>query len=120
MEIRVRGKHRPVPKPLQQFASAKLSHLGRFLKTITTIDVELYRDGRHRSGDGQVARVTVSTAGPVFRARAVATDFTTAVDVAYERLERKLKEFKRKRSGRPPHSRTKGAPTDKVRAVSPY
>lgn len=118
MEIRVRGKHNNVSKSLQDFAVKKLEHLGKYLSTIKEIDVELYTDGQPKTRGGEVAHVTVATTGPVFRAKATSEDLRTSVDIAYERLERKLKEFKRRRSGRPPHSRPKGAPTDIVKEVS--
>lgn len=119
MDIQVRGRHQQVPKALREFAVNKLEHLSRYLSTITSIDVELYEDGRHRSGDGRVARVTVVTGGPVFRAKATSSDLRASVDIAYDRLERKLKEFKRKRSGKPPHSRMKAATADRVSENSP-
>jgi ribosomal subunit interface protein len=111
MEIRVRGKH-PVPKALQGLAKRKLEHLPRYLQTITTIDVELYVDGRPKSGRGHVAHVAVLTTGPIFRAKAASTDFTLSLTLVAERLERKLKEFKRRRSGRPAHYRQKVKPAD--------
>lgn len=119
MDIRVRGRHQRVPRSLQEFAVAKLEHLSRYLSTITSIDVELYEDGRHRTGDGRVARVTVITGGPVFRAKATSSDLRASVDIAHDRLERKLKEFKRKRSGKPRHSRTKAATADRVSEIGP-
>jgi ribosomal subunit interface protein len=112
MEITVRGRHEHVPQSLQEFAVRKLEHLGRYLSTITSIDVELYEDGSPKTGNGRVARVTVSTSGPTFRSKVDSTDLRASIDIAYERLERKLKEFKRKRSGRPPHSRPKASPAD--------
>jgi ribosomal subunit interface protein len=112
MEITVRGRHEHVPRPLQEFAVRKLEHLSRYLSTINSIDVELYEDGSPKTGNGRVARVTVSTSGPTFRAKADSTDLRASIDIAYERLERKLKEFKRKRSGKPAHSRLKAPPAD--------
>jgi hypothetical protein len=49
------------------------------------------------------------TSGPVFRSRVVCDDPMAGIDVAVERLSRRLKEFKRRRSGRPLHSRPKTA-----------
>ncbi|MGH2811245.1 MAG: ribosome hibernation-promoting factor, HPF/YfiA family [Actinomycetota bacterium] len=112
MEITVRGKHHPVPATLQEFAVHKLEHLGRYLTTITTIDCELFQDGKPKDGRGMVAYVKVATHGPVFRARAVTGDHRASVDIAYERLERQIKEFKRRRSGKPQHSRPKASATD--------
>jgi ribosomal subunit interface protein len=114
MDITVRGKHEPVPKHLADIALEKFEHLHRYLSTITAIDVQLYEDGAPKTGDGRIARVTVKTSGPRFVAKATSDDLKTSIDIAYERLERKLKEFKRRRSGKPAHSRLKAAPADRV------
>lgn len=114
MDITVRGKHEQVPKHLSEFAQQKFEHLQRYLSTITAIDVQLYEDGSPKAGDGRVARVTVKTTGPQFVSKATSDDLKTSIDIAYERLERKLTEFKRKRSGKPAHSRLKAAPADRV------
>ena len=104
MEVTVHGKHSRIPAATQRFAIEKLSHLARFLPTITSIDIELYEDGKKsRTGRSHVADVAVRTSGPVFRSRAVAATYRGSVDLAYERLERRVKEFKRRRSGKPPH-----------------
>jgi ribosome-associated translation inhibitor RaiA len=51
--------------------------------------------------------VAVLTSGPVFRSRVTCDDPVAGIDIAVERLSRRLKEFKRRRSGRPLHSRPK-------------
>ena len=113
MEIEVRGRHTPVPSVLRTFTTRKLEHLGTYLSTITRIDVELYQDGQQKTGGGQVAKVTVSTSGPVFRSKATSEDLRSSVEICYERLERRLKDFKRRRSGRPLHSRSKTKSADR-------
>ena len=118
MEITVHGKHSYVAKPLQKFAIEKMEHLGKYLSTITTIDVELYEDGKPKNGNSHVAHVTVSTSGPVFRTKVTSDDPRAGIDIAQARLERRLKEFKRKRSGKPLHSRPKAVAADRVRVTS--
>jgi ribosomal subunit interface protein len=83
--------------------------LGRFLRTITSIDVEVDRDGGRNRSNAFLVRVSVMTSGPVFRSKVVCDDPMEGIDVAVERLSRRLKEFKRRRSGRPLHSRPKTA-----------
>jgi ribosomal subunit interface protein len=110
VEIIVRSQHGHVPQPLANLASAKVEGLGRFLSTIQTIAVEVDRDGNPSRGGGYLIRVAVATAGPVFRSRVSCDDPMTGVDLAVDRLSRRLKEFKRRRSGRPLHSRPKTGP----------
>ena len=82
--------------------------LGKFLSSIQTIDVEVDRDG-HLTRGAYLVRVAVATTGPVFRSRVTCDDPVAGIDIAVERLSRRLKEFKRRRSGRPLHSRPKTA-----------
>lgn len=112
MEVTVRDRHSDVPEGLRRFAIQKVEHLGKYLSTITAIDVELTRDGKPKSDSEYLADLTVATSGPVFRARGSAGDPHAAIDEAVQRLSRQLKEFKRRRSGRPPHSRPKVISTD--------
>jgi len=119
LQINVHGRHGRVPVKLQRFAVDKLEHLGRYLSTITTIDVELFEDGKHKAGDNHVVHVTVSANGPVFRSRVTSTDPHACIDIAAGRLERSIKEFKRKRSGKPAHSRPKVESPDNLKEASP-
>lgn len=117
MDIRVRGRHGQddIPEPTRKLAIRKLEHLPRYLRTITSIDVEVYQDGKAKGGKGHVAEVTVLTTGPSFRVKATSGDPLVSIDAAAERLERKVREFKRRRSGRPHHSSTKAKSADMVK-----
>jgi ribosomal subunit interface protein len=110
MEIKVRSQHGHVPESLQELTAAKMAVLGKFLTTIDRIDVEVDRDGHPNRRAGYLVRVAVATAGPVFRSKVICDDPVAGIDVAVERLSRRLKEFKRRRSGRPLHSKPKTAP----------
>ena len=109
MDITVRSQHGHIPGSLQELTASKMEGLGRFLRTITSIDVEVDRDGGRNRSNAFLVRVSVMTSGPVFRSKVVCDDPMEGIDVAVERLSRRLKEFKRRRSGRPLHSRPKTA-----------
>ena len=109
MDITVHSQHGHIPESLQGLTASKMEVLGKFLTTITSIDVEVDRDGQPNRHNAYLVRVTVLTPGPVFRSRVVCDDPMSGIDVAVERLSRRLKEFKRRRSGRPLHSRPKTA-----------
>ncbi|MGH2687483.1 MAG: ribosome hibernation-promoting factor, HPF/YfiA family [Actinomycetota bacterium] len=112
MEITIRARDGHVSERLKEFADHKLRRLGRFLSTITTVDVELYEDGSPKATGAHVADLTVATSGPVFRTKGTASDPRASIDMAVERAERRIKEFTRRRSGRPAHSRPRvHAPT---------
>lgn len=107
LRVTVHSQHGHLPESLKEAVAGKVACLSKFLSTIDTIDVEIDKDGH----DTFLVRAKVATAGPVFRSRVTsAGDPLSGVDVAVERLSRRLKEFKRLRSGRPLHSRPKAAP----------
>ena len=114
MQIVVHGKSSHVPKALQAFAIEKLEHLSKFISTIDSIDIEIYQEGKPRDGNGHVAHVTVTTGGPVFRSKVVSSDPRACIDIAAKRLERNIKEFKRKRSGKPAHLRQGAKSSDRT------
>ena len=118
MDITVRSQHGHVPGSLQDLTASKMEGLGKFLRTITSIDVEVDRDGNRNRNSAFLVRVAVMTPGPVFRSRVTCDDPVAGIDVAVERLSRRLKEFKRRRSGRPLHSRPKTAPSASSGATS--
>jgi ribosomal subunit interface protein len=114
MDITVRRREGHVSERLRVFATHKLERLPRFMPTITSVDVELYEDGSPKATGAHVVELTVVTSGPVFRSKGTASDPRASIDMAVERLERRLKEFKRRRSGRPAHasSRPKAVSAD--------
>jgi ribosomal subunit interface protein len=119
MQIRVHSRDGRVPRNLETFATQKLEHLGKFLPTIEKIEIELYEEGRPKSPNGHVAHVTVATTGPSFRSKVTSGDFRTCIDIAADRLYRRITEFKRKRSSKPAHSRSSRKPQKEVIAGDP-
>jgi ribosomal subunit interface protein len=114
MDITIRRRDGHVSERIKEFATHKLQRLERFMPTITTLDLELYEDGSPKATGVHVAELTAATSGPVFRAKGAASDPRASIDMAVDRLERRVKEFKRRRSGRPAHanSRPKGFSAD--------
>lgn len=102
MEIKVHGKHNPVPDSLERYAVEKFSRLTKFLSTIDIIDVEIYEEGKHKDGD-HVVEVLVATPGPLFRTTVRRSDHRECIDLALDRLTRQLSDYKDKHSGKPHH-----------------
>lgn len=104
MEINVHGKHNHVPESLELFAQEKFGRLPKYLPTITSIDVELYEEGKHKDSSHH-CEVAVIAGGPAFRAKTSAPDHRACIDIAVDRLKLQLTEANRKRSGKPAHAR---------------
>jgi ribosomal subunit interface protein len=93
MEIVVRGRKVVVPDHFRHHVSEKLGKLERYDDKIIRVDVELQHEKNPRqNGSCQHIEITCRTRGPVVRSEACAEDFYKALDIAGDRLERRLRQ----------------------------
>jgi ribosomal subunit interface protein len=93
METVVRGRNVVVPEHFRQHVADKLAKLERFDGKIIRTDVELIHERNPRQTERrQQVEITCRTRGPVIRAVACAEDFYKALDLAADRLERRVKQ----------------------------
>ena len=93
MEIVVHGRNVVVPDHYRQHVADKLGKLERYDNKIIRTDVELYHERNPRqNGICQHVEITCRTRGPVVRSEACAEDFYKALDIAAERLERRMRQ----------------------------
>jgi ribosomal subunit interface protein len=93
METVVRGRNVVVPDHYRQHVSDKLAKLERYDGKIIRVDVELTHERNPRQNTRcQHVELTCRTRGPVVRSEACAEDFYKALDIACERLERRLRQ----------------------------
>jgi len=93
MEIVVRGRNVVVPDHYRQHVSDKLAKVERYDHKIIRADVELQHERNPRqNGSCQHVEISCRTRGPVVRSEACAEDFYKALDLAAERLERRLRQ----------------------------
>jgi ribosomal subunit interface protein len=93
MEIVVRGRNVVIPEHYRQHVEEKLSKLERYDHKIIRADVELQHEKNPRqNGSCQHIEITCRTRGPVVRSEACAEDFYKALDIAADRLERRLRQ----------------------------
>jgi ribosomal subunit interface protein len=91
-EIIVRGRNVEVPDHFRVHVSDKIAHLDRYDTKIIRTDVELHHEKNRRQQDKcQHIEITCRSRGPVVRAEACAADFYRALDLAVEKLERRLR-----------------------------
>src|SRR5580704_14572517 len=103
MEIVVRGRHVAVPARFRQHAVDKLARLGRLDQNAMRIDVEVSNERNPRQSDrSERVELTIRSRGPAIRAEAAADDRYAALDLAFAKLEgrlRKIAERRKVRSG---------------------
>jgi ribosomal subunit interface protein len=93
MEIVVRGRNVEVPDHFRQLVADKLARIERYDNKIIKTDVELHHERNRRQNDScQHVEITCKTRGPVVRSEACSADFYKALDLATEKLERRLRQ----------------------------
>jgi ribosomal subunit interface protein len=92
MEIIVRGRHMTVPPRFRQHAAAKLAKLEKLDQKAVRIDVEVSKERNPRQSDRRErVELTIRSRGPAIRAEAAADDRYTALDLAFAKLESRLR-----------------------------
>jgi len=92
MEVIVRGRHITVPARFRQHAAAKLAKLERLDQKAVRIDVEVSEERNPRQSDRRErVELTIRSPGPAIRAEAAADDRYTALDLAFAKLESRLR-----------------------------
>jgi len=93
MELVVHGRNVVVPDHYRQHVAEKLEKIERYDHKIIRTDVELQHERNPRQTDAcQHVEITCRTRGPVVRGEACAEDFYKALDLAFERLERRFRQ----------------------------
>jgi ribosomal subunit interface protein len=123
MEIIVRGRHVTVPARFRQHAAAKLAKLGKLDQKAVRIDVEVSEERNPRQSDRRErVELTIRSRGPAIRAEAAADDRYTALDLAFAKLESRLRrasDRRKVRHGGTVTARSPGALTGVTAAGSP-
>ncbi len=102
MDIVVRGRHFDLSQRFRDHVSDKLDRVDRFGVPLSRIDVEVTKETNPRLTERAFAvELTCRSRGPVIRAEAFAADKYAALDLAYDRLQERLRRAAdKRRSGR--------------------
>ena len=106
MEVRVRGRNTSVDERLREMAENKVSHAGRFFDGVLDADVEFTEARNRRVTDGRFkVEVTSRAAGQMMRVESTAESAEAALDIAVDKMEKRLRRLKerlvqRSRKGR--------------------
>jgi ribosomal subunit interface protein len=92
MEIIVRGRHITVPPRFRQHAAAKLAKIEKLDSKAVRVDVEVSEERNPRQSDRRErVELTIRSRGPAIRAEAAADDRYAALDLAFAKLESRLR-----------------------------
>ena len=92
MNIIFKGRHTDVLDRFRRHATAKLAKIGKLDQKAMRIDVEVSTERNPRqSGRRERVELTISSRGPTIRAEAAAEDRYVALDMAFSKLESRLR-----------------------------
>ena len=92
MDIIFKGRHTNVPERFRRHAEAKLSKIGKLDQKAIRVDVEVSKERNPRQSDRRErVELTILSRGPAIRAEAAADDRYTALDLAFAKLESRLR-----------------------------
>lgn len=91
-EIVVHGRHVEVSKRFREHVHSKLERIDKFGIPLRRVDVEVSKEANPRLADRAFeVELTTRANGSVIRAEAAAADKYAALDIAYGRLEQRLR-----------------------------
>ena len=116
LEVAIFPKNLELTDRISGYVNKKISKLDRFLGDIEETRVDLaYEKSARNPSDRQVAQITIRGRGYILRTEERSDDIFTAVDLALEKMQRKIERFKGKRT----RGRGDGTPAAEVVPVVP-
>ncbi len=101
MDITFKGRHTTVPERFRRHATEKLAKLERLDHNAIRVDVELSKEHNPRQADrSERVELTIRSRGPAIRAEAAADDRYAALDLAFAKLEGRLRKAAERRKTR--------------------
>jgi ribosomal subunit interface protein len=101
VDIVVRGRHLDISTRFREHVVEKLARVDKFGVALSRIDVEISKETNPRLADRAFeVELTCVGRGPVIRAEATAADKYAALDLAYSRLEERLRRAADRRHAR--------------------
>jgi ribosomal subunit interface protein len=101
MDITFKGMHTTVPERFRRHATAKLAKLEKLDQKVIRIDVEVSQERNPRQADrSERVELTIRSRGPAIRAEAAADDRYAALDLAFAKLEARLRRAAERRKAR--------------------
>jgi ribosomal subunit interface protein len=100
MDITFKGRHTSVPERFRRHAEAKLIKISKLDQRAIRVDVEVSKENSRQSDQRERVELTIRSRGPAIRAEAAADDRYTALDLAFAKLESRLRRACDRRKGR--------------------
>lgn len=113
LKVDIYPKNMELTERISDYVNKKVSKLGRFLNDVEDTRVDLdFQKSMRSPADRQVAQITLRGRGYILRTEERAEDIFAAIDLATDKMQRKIERLKGKRA----HGRGDGTP---VEAIAP-
>jgi len=101
MDITFKGRHTTVPERFRRHATAKLAKLEKLDQRVIRVDVEVSKERNPRQADrSERVELTIRSRGPAIRAEAASDDRYVALDLAFAKLDARLRRAAERRKPR--------------------
>ena len=98
LEVDIYGRNLEITDRITEYVDRKVSKLDRYLPGIDEARVDLaYVKSARSASDRQVAQITVRGKGFVLRSEERADDIFAAMDIALDKMQRRIERYKGKR-----------------------
>jgi ribosomal subunit interface protein len=112
VDIVVKGRHTEVSDRFRSMALDKLTKVEKLDQAMQRVDVEVSKEPNPRLADRAFrVELTCRGRGPVIRAEAAAEDKLAALDLAWGRLEARLRRAADRRTAHKRHDKTAASPS---------
>lgn len=99
LEVAIFPKNMELTDRISEYVNKKISKLDRYMGDIEETRVDLaYQKSARNPSDRQVAQITIRGRGYILRTEERSDDIFTAVDLALEKMQRKITRLKGKRA----------------------
>jgi len=111
LKVDIYPKNIELTTRISDYVKKKVTKLDRYLNDIDEARVDLeFQKSMRNPADRQVAQITIRGRGYILRTEERSDDLFTAIDVALERIQRKIERYKGKRT----RGRGDGTPASEV------
>jgi putative sigma-54 modulation protein len=100
MELQVKSRNAKLSDDLNEYIQRRASKLDRVNERITDAKLELRESPAHRDGVRFTAQLTISTRRAILRAEDTGTDIRATIDMAIDKMNRRIKRFHERKIGR--------------------
>jgi putative sigma-54 modulation protein len=98
LDVEIYGRNMEITDRISDYVEKKVSKLDRYLSGIEEARVDLsYIQSARSASDRHVAQITVSGKGFILRAEERSDDIIAAIDVALDKIQRRIERYKGKR-----------------------